>query len=62
MQTRSKSGVIELRHFFSFSAYLAEIEHADFTQVSKHSKYKKAMADEYNILITNELRIGSTLA
>ena len=53
MQTRSKSGMSKPKQLLSLFATLAKPELTFLTQVSKHSHWKAAIAEEYITLLAD---------
>jgi len=54
MQSRSKSGISKPKNILSLTMHMSESEPTSFKEVFSHPKWKVAMTDEFNALISND--------
>jgi hypothetical protein len=54
MLTRAKAGIVKPKRILSLSTSVAEVEPTSFSQENKSTKWKEAMAEEYNALLAND--------
>lgn len=53
MQTQSKSRIVKPKRILSLSMCLVEVEPTNFKQASQHRKWREAVSEKYNALISN---------
>jgi len=54
MITRAKSGIRKPKTIWSLDTSIVGLESTSFKKAFKDSKWKEAMAEEYNALVANE--------